>query len=83
MTEDVALALIEMRLASARERHDLARVREARRSARRAQRADADTTGVRVWRYIPWHALPGRVRRDRSRRRVRILSGRRIPTTSE
>jgi hypothetical protein len=37
-TDDVALALIEARLASARERRQTALVRSARRAARRAER---------------------------------------------
>jgi hypothetical protein len=65
--DDLTLALIEMRQAAARERLLMARARQSRRSAGRAERADADAQGVRVWIRTSWHTLPGHRSGARSR----------------
>ncbi len=65
--DDLTLALIELRQASARERQLAALARESRRSAVRAERADAGAWGVRGWIRTSWHTLPGHRTGDRSR----------------
>jgi hypothetical protein len=65
--DDLTLALIEMRQASARERLLAARARQSRLSAGRAERPDAGARRVRVWVRTSWHTLPGHRTGDRTR----------------
>ena len=67
MGDDLTLALIEMRQASARERQLATRAGQSRRSAGRADRADVGARGVRVWMRTSWHTLSGHRRGDLSR----------------
>ena len=77
--DDVTLALIEARLAAAREQHLVARIRQARSEARRAQRSrgayrwwvgrrSTRFGDVRVWNRVPWRTLPGQRPAARLRR---------------
>ena len=74
-SDDVTLALIEMRQASARERGLDTLARQTRRAARRSRArrwwlgpARPGDLGVRVWIRTSWHALSGHRERDRPRR---------------
>lgn len=51
-TDDVALALIEARLATAREARLGARIQQARREARRAERRDARQQRSWLWWWL-------------------------------
>ena len=65
--DDLTFALIEMRQASDRERQLIARARQSRRSAGRAEQADVGARGVRGWIRTSWHTLPGHRTGARSR----------------
>jgi hypothetical protein len=83
-SDDLTLALIEMRQAAARERGPDTPARQTRREARRAgRREDRGSTsrrwwwlglarpgvaGMRVWIRTSWHGLPGQRAGDRPRR---------------